>query len=197
MLKTPALVHNVLDYDVYVVTTLTSPVSQTRCTLTIFKDCGYPDSVVVTGRADRAQEIDLKNSTTDLPKILGRKNSIHTDLPPTKQSYKNNILTNSNYFKKQKHRIFYNHAPLVSYKRDKKVGTFLVRSSLKTEEQPDYFKRSRFNTRPFIQNTVNILGPKHSIKITDRFDRTSTNVTHYITCNPYKMAKQGGGEETT
>ena len=148
-------------------------------------------------RADHAQEIDLKNSTTAVPKILGRKNSIHTDLTPTKQSCKNNILTNSNYFKKQKHRIFHNHAPLVSYKRDKKVGTFLVRSSLKTEEQPDSFKRSRFNTRPFIQNTVNILGPKYSIKITDRFDRTSTNVTHYITFNLYKMAKQGGGEETT
>ena len=81
-----------------------------------------------------------KNSTTDVPKILGRKNSIHTDLPPTKQSCKNNILTNSNYFKKQKHRIFHNHAPLVSYKRDKKVGTFLVISSFKTEEQPDSFK---------------------------------------------------------
>ena len=43
-----------------------------------------------------------KNSSADVPEILGRKNSIHTDQPPTKQSCKNNILTNSNYFKKQK-----------------------------------------------------------------------------------------------
>ena len=43
------------------------------------------------------------------------------------------------------------------------------------------------NTCLFIQNTVNISGPKHSIKITDRFDCTSTNVINCITRKLCKM----------
>ena len=80
-------------------------------------------------------------------------------------------------------RIF-SQPPLISFKRDKNVGNFLVRSALKTNEQPGTFKcaRSRCKTCLFIVNTNKISGPKRSVKITDRFTCTSANVIYCITC---------------
>ena len=74
--------------------------------------------------------------------------------------------------------------PLISFKRDKNVGNFLVRSALKTNEQPGTFKcaRSRCKTCLFIVHTSKISGPKRSVKITDRFTCTSANVIYCITC---------------
>ena len=66
----------------------------------------------------------------------------------------------------------------------KNIGNFLVRSALKTNEQPGTFKcaRSRCKTCPFILNTSKISGPKRSVKITDRFTCTSANVIYCVTC---------------
>ena len=74
--------------------------------------------------------------------------------------------------------------PLISFKRDKNVGNFLVRSAFKTIEKPGTFKcaRSRCKTCPFVQNADKISGPKRSVKITDRFTCTSANVIYCITC---------------
>ena len=74
--------------------------------------------------------------------------------------------------------------PLISFKRDKNVGNFLVRSAFKTIEKPGTFKcaRSRCKTCPFVQNAGKISGPKRSVKITDRFTCTSENVIYCITC---------------
>ena len=74
--------------------------------------------------------------------------------------------------------------PLMSFKRDKNIGNFLVRSVLKSDDQPGTFKcsRKRCNTCPFIQNADKVTGPKRSIKITDRFTCTSANVIYCITC---------------
>ena len=80
-------------------------------------------------------------------------------------------------------RIF-SQPPLISFKRDKNVSNFLVRSALKTHEQPGTFKcaRSRCKTCLFIVNTSKISGPKRSVKITDRSTCTSANVIYCITC---------------
>lgn len=53
--------------DLCTVTTLSSPLIQTRCAA-FSKNSGYPDSLVVTAR-DRAQVIDSKNSITDVTKV--------------------------------------------------------------------------------------------------------------------------------
>ena len=60
---------------------------------------------------------------------------------------------------------------LISFKREKYVGNFLVRSALKTNEQPGTFKcaRSRCKTCLFILNTSKISVSKRSVKIIDRF----------------------------
>ena len=80
-------------------------------------------------------------------------------------------------------RIF-SQPPLVSFKRDKNIGNFLVRSVLKSDDQPGTFEcaRKRCNICPFIHNADKITGPKQSIKITDRFTCTSANVIYCITC---------------
>ena len=80
-------------------------------------------------------------------------------------------------------RIF-SQPPLISFKRDRNVGNFLVGSALKTNKQPGTFKcaRSRCKTCLFIVNTSKISGPKRSVKINDRFTCTSANVIYCITC---------------
>ena len=77
---------------------------------------------------------------------------------------------------------------LISFKRDKNIGNFLVRSSFQTNDQSGTFKcaRSRCKTCPFIHNVEKISGPKRSIKITDHFKCTSANVLYYVTCTYYQ-----------
>ena len=73
---------------------------------------------------------------------------------------------------------------LISFKRDKNVGNFLVRNAFQTSDQPGTFKcaRTRCKTCPFIRNVGKISGPKRSITITDHFTCTSANVIYCITC---------------
>ena len=80
-------------------------------------------------------------------------------------------------------RIF-SQPPLISFKRDKNIGNFLVRSAFQTSNQAGTFKcaRARCKTCPFICNVEKLSGPKQSIKITDHFTCTSTNVIYCITC---------------
>ena len=74
--------------------------------------------------------------------------------------------------------------PLISFKRDKNIGNFLVRSSFQTNDQSGTFKcaRSRCKTCSFIHNVEKISGPTRPIKITDHFSCTSANVIYCITC---------------
>ena len=67
---------------------------------------------------------------------------------------------------------------VISFKRNKNISDFLVRSTLKSDESPGTFNctRKRCKTCPFIHNTDKVTGPKRSIKITDRFTCISANV---------------------
>ena len=107
---------------------------------------------------------------------LSKKNNIHKDVKCSQFKCP--------YCKYQRSIFFFSQPPLISLKRDKNVGNFLVRSALKTSEQPGTFKcaRSRCKTCLFIVNTSKISGPKRSVKITYRFTYTSANVIYCITC---------------
>ena len=74
--------------------------------------------------------------------------------------------------------------PLISFKRNKNISDFLVRSTLKSHESPGTINctRKRCKTWPFIHNTDKVTGPKRSIKITDRFTCISANVIYCIKC---------------
>ena len=74
--------------------------------------------------------------------------------------------------------------PVISFKRDKNIGNFLVTSSFQTNYQPGLtFKcaRLRCKTCPFIHNVEKMSGPRRAIKITDHFACTFANVIYYIT----------------
>ena len=74
--------------------------------------------------------------------------------------------------------------PLISFKRNKNISDFLVRSTLKSDESPGNFNctRKRCKTCPFIHNTDKVIGRKRSIKITDPFTCISANVIYCIKC---------------
>ena len=73
---------------------------------------------------------------------------------------------------------------LISFKRDKNIGNFLVRSAFKSDNQAETFKctRTRRKTCPFTSNMVKISGPNRSAKITDHFTCISVNFIYCITC---------------
>ena len=72
--------------------------------------------------------------------------------------------------------------PLISFKRDKNIGNFLVRSAFETSDQPGTFKcaRALCKTCPFSRNVEKMSGPKRFIKITDHFTCISANVIYSL-----------------
>ena len=80
-------------------------------------------------------------------------------------------------------RIF-SQPPLISFKRDKNIGNFLVRSVFQTSEQPGTCTckcaRARCKTCPFIRNVEKISGPKRSIMITDHLYLSQCHLLHNL-----------------
>ena len=117
--------------------------------------------------------------TTNITKRTFRPHSIHN------HSVKSIILKNYKLLQNDPETgTIFSQPPLISFKRDKNIGNFLVRSSFQTNDQPGTFKcaRARCKTCPFIHNANKISGPKRSTKITGHFTCTSANVIYCITC---------------
>ena len=88
---------------------------------------------------------------------------------------------------------------LISFKCDKNIGNFLIRSLFQTNDQPGTFKctHSWHKTCPFIHTTEKMSGLKRSIKITDLLLCTSANVTYCITytyCKKLYIGAETGGQ---
>ena len=81
-------------------------------------------------------------------------------------------------------RIF-NARPLFSYKRDRNLRSFLVKGVLPSDKEPGTFRcsRNRCNTCPYIVSHTSIAGPKSSVRITDHFQCTTSNVIYCIKCS--------------
>ena len=143
-----------------------------------FDKRGYPASVVQAGH-HRAQQIDRQSALQTSQKENNNR------IPFTLTTTQLNILKNFKLLQNDPDtgRIF-SQPPLISFKRDKNIGNFLVRSAFQKSNQAGTFKcaRARCKTCPFICKVEKLSGPKRSMKITDHFTCTSTNVTYYITC---------------
>ena len=160
-----------------------------------FEKRGYPVSVVKAGH-HRAQQFDRQSSLQTSQKDKNDRIPFTLTFRPHNHAVKSIILNNFKLLQNDPEtgRIF-SQPPLISFKRDKNVGNFLVKSALKTNEQPGTFKcaRSRCKTCLFIVKTSKISGPKRSVKITDRFTCTSANVIYCITRRyaiNYTLARQ-------
>ena len=94
-----------------------------------------------------------------------------------------------NYFKNDRDtgRTF-SQPPLISFKRDRNIAKFLVRSAFQTSDLPGTLNALAHDVKHvFLFATLKkISGPKRSIKITDYFTCTSANVIYCITCTHCK-----------
>ena len=143
-----------------------------------FEKSGYPASVIQTAY-HRAQQTDRQSAIQTSQKEKKRQNSIHPHNNPVKAIILNSfkILQND----PETGAIFSQPPLMISFKRDKDVGNFLVKSTFKTIE-----KLGTFKCVPFVQNADKISGPKRSVKITDRFTCILANIIYCITCTLFK-----------
>ena len=152
--------------------------------LQFFQNRGYPDSVVKTAQ-QRAQTTNQQSAPQTSQKEENQRLPFTLTFHPLNLPVKNIILKNFKLLQNDNEtsRIF-SLLPLISFKRNKNIRDFLVRSTLKSDESPGIFNctRKRCQTCPFLYNTDKVTGPKRSIKITDRLTCTSFNVIYCIKC---------------
>ena len=149
-----------------------------------FEKRGYPASVIQAAH-HRAQQIDRQSALQTSQKENNDRIPFTLTFHPHNNPVKAIVLNNFKILQNDPETgAIFSQPPLISFKRDKNVGNFLVRSTFKTIEKPGTFKcaRSQCKTCPFVQNADKISGPKRSVKITDRFTCTSANVIYCITC---------------
>ena len=79
----------------------------------------------------------------------------------------------------------FNDRPLFSFKRDRNLRSFLVKGVLRSANEPGTFRCSRkvCYTCPHIVSHTFIAGPKSSLRITDHFNCTTSNVIYCIKCS--------------
>ena len=177
--RIPYLFHSFSDFVVYEVTTLIFPKNQRQC-------ASFSINVAILFLSFKqattgAQQTAEKEKTDPIPFTL----TFH----PHNHAVKSIILKNFKLLQNDSETgTIFSQPPLISFKRDKNIGNFLVRSSFQTNDQPGTFKcaRSRCKTCPFIHNVEKMLGPKRSMKITDRFTCSSANVIYFITYAYYE-----------
>ena len=101
-----------------------------------FEKRGYPVSVVKAGH-HRAQQFDRQSSLQTSQKDKNDRIPFTLTFHPHNHAVKSIILNNFKLLQNDPEtgRIF-SQPPLISFKRDKNVGNFLVRSALKTNAQP-------------------------------------------------------------
>ena len=140
-----------------------------------FDKRGYPAFVVEAGH-HRAQQIDRQSALQTSQKENSNRIPFTLTFHPHNHAVKSIILKNFKLLQND------SQPPLISFKRDKNIGNFLVRSAFQTSEQPGTFKcaRARCKTCPFICNVEKLSGPKRSIKITDHFTCTSLSQCHLL-----------------
>ena len=106
------------------------PTNPRKCACHFFTNRGYPDSVVNTAQ-HRAQQIDRHSALQTSQKEKNERIPFTLTYHPHNLVAKNIILMNFKLLQNDNKtgRIFSQH-PLVSFKRDKNIGSFLVRSVL-------------------------------------------------------------------
>ena len=130
---------------------------------------GYPVSVVQAGY-HRAQQIDRQAALQTAEKENTDRIPFTLTFHPHNHAVKSIILKNFKLLQNDSETgTIFSQPPLISFKRDKNIGNFLVRSSFQTNDQSGTFKcaRSRCKTCPFIHNVKEMSEPERFIKIID------------------------------
>ena len=158
--RTPSPTRSSLDCDVFVATTLTSLRKQRKCASSS-RQAVIPIQLSTTANTVYSHVNPQSAPLLSHNKIGGRI-PLTLTFHPHNISVKNIILKN---FKLLQHdpttAEIFTQPLLISYKRDKNLSNFLVKSTLKSDHQPGTFKcaRLRCRTCPFISNANKISGP--------------------------------------
>ena len=121
---------------------------------------------VILAKAQRCASL-FKNVAI-LPLLYRRAFPLTLTFHSNNRAVKNIILKNFKLLQNDPETAtIFSQPPLTSYKREKNISNFLVRSALKTDRQPGNFQcaRARCKTCPFNLNTES--GPKRSIQVID------------------------------
>ena len=157
---------------------------KSEATCQCFKKRGYPYYVVQASHRG-AQQIDWQRALQTAQKENTDRIPFTITFHPHNHAVTSIIPKNFKLLQNDSETGFiFSQPPLVLFKPDKHIGSFLVRSSFQTNDQPGFFKcaRPRCKTFPFIHKVKKMSGPKGSIKITDHFTCTCANVIYCITC---------------
>ena len=131
MSRTPFLILYFLDFDVYIVMTPIFPANQRRCA-----SSSKNVAILSLWSKRAALQTSQKDNNDRTPFTL----TFH----PQNNAVKSIILDNFKLLQDDpENGTIFSQPPLISFKRDKNVGNFLVRSALKTNEQPGTFKCAR------------------------------------------------------
>ena len=108
-----------------------------------FDEGGHPTSVVQAGH-HHAQQIDRQSALQTSQKENNNRIPFTLIFHPHNHAVKSIILKNFKLLQNDPDtgRIF-SQPPLISFKRDKNIGNFLVRSAFQTSDQPGTFKCAR------------------------------------------------------
>ena len=156
-----------------------SPVESLRGNVRTFRQtwlfCFCYVSVVQAGH-HRAQQID-------------RQSALQTSQKDNNEFYSSSQPRSKIHHSKNDTARIFSQPALISFKRDKHIGNFFLRSAFQSSDQPGTFKcaRARWKTCSFIRNVEKMSGPKRFIRITDHFTCTSANVIFCITCTLCKQ----------
>ena len=131
-----------------------------------FDKRGYPVSVVQAGY-HRAQQIDRQAALQTAEKENTDRIPFTLTFHPHNHAVKSIILKNFKLLQNDSETgTIFSQPPLISFKRDKNIGNFLVRSSFQTNDQSGTFKCARSQCKTecsFIHNVEKTSGPKRSI----------------------------------
>ena len=109
---------------------------------------GYPVSVVQAGH-HHAQQTDRQSALQTAEKENTDRIPSALTFHPHNNAVKSIILRNFKLHQNDSETdTIFSQSPLISFKRDKNIGNFLVRSSFQTNDRPETFKCARSLVRP-------------------------------------------------
>ena len=141
MSKIPFPILNFLDSDVCAVMTLIFLTNLKKCA-SFFEKRGYPASVIQTAH-HRSQQTDRQSAlqTSHKEKLWQSRIPFTLTFHPHNNPVKVIVLNNIKILQNDPETgTIFSQPPLISYKRDKNVGNFLVKSTFKTIEKPGAYE---------------------------------------------------------
>ena len=145
-----------------------------------FRKRGFPGSAGCHHRQTSSPRNRSRNRSTNVTERWSQHSSIQLNPSFTKPGSQNIILKTFKILcNDPENKYIFPLPPLISFKCEKNIGNFLVRSEFFWQPTGNFQMCTRCKTCPFISNMVKISGPNRSAKITLK----KVAILHCLTCN--------------